>query len=65
VNRAPSSAFRRGEIRSEILASVRPRTFAFVPADRRVDDAAWSGAVAQRGPFARALREVSAGVMAP
>jgi MinD-like ATPase involved in chromosome partitioning or flagellar assembly len=65
VNRAPSSAYRRGEIRSEILACVHPRTFAFVPADRRVDDAAWSGAVARKGPFARALREVTAGLVAP
>jgi MinD-like ATPase involved in chromosome partitioning or flagellar assembly len=65
VNRAPSSAYRRGEIRSEILACVRPRTFAFVPVDRRVDDAAWSGAVARKGPFARATREVTAGLVAP
>jgi MinD-like ATPase involved in chromosome partitioning or flagellar assembly len=65
VNRAPPSAYRRGEIRSEILACVQPRTFAFVPTDRRVDDAAWSGAVARTGSFARALREVTAGLATP
>ena len=63
VNCAPASAYRRGEIRSEILACVVPRTLVFVPADRRVDDAAWSGAVVRKGPFARGVREVAAGLM--
>jgi MinD-like ATPase involved in chromosome partitioning or flagellar assembly len=64
VDRAPASAYRRGEIRSEILACVAPRTLVFVPADRRVDDAAWSGAVVRKGPFARSVREVAAGLFA-
>jgi ATPases involved in chromosome partitioning len=60
VNRAPASAYRRGEIRTEILGSVRPESLTFVPTDRRVDDAAWSGGVVKRGPFVRAVRELAA-----
>jgi MinD superfamily P-loop ATPase len=65
VNRAPSSTFRRGEIRSEILGCVAPDSLAFVPADRRVEDAAWSGAVVGRGAFARAVGDVATGLVAP
>jgi MinD-like ATPase involved in chromosome partitioning or flagellar assembly len=64
VNRAPSSAYRRGEIRSEILACVAPNTLGFVPADRRVEDAAWAGDVVRRGPFVRGVRDVAAGLIA-
>lgn len=63
VNRAPSSAFRRGEIRSEIVACVRPEAFAFVPADRRVEEAAWSGALIRRGAFVRAVRDLASGLV--
>lgn len=59
VNRAPRSAFRRGEVRAEILGIVRPETITFVPADRRVEDAAWSGGLVKRGSFARAMRDVA------
>jgi MinD superfamily P-loop ATPase len=62
VNRAPASAYRRGEIRAEILGCVSPAALHFVPADRRVEDAAWSGAVVRRGAFARAVREVAIGL---
>jgi MinD-like ATPase involved in chromosome partitioning or flagellar assembly len=62
VNRAPSSAFRRGEIQSELLAAVRPQTLVFVPADRRVEDAAWSGELVRRGSFARAIKDVASGL---
>jgi len=64
VNRAPASAFRRGEIRSEIFGCVRPESLVFVPADRRVEDAAWSGGLVKRGAFARAVRDVAAAVVA-
>jgi MinD-like ATPase involved in chromosome partitioning or flagellar assembly len=64
VNRAPSSAFRRGEIRAEIFGCVRPESLVFVPSDRRVDDAAWSGGLVRRGAFARAVRDVAAAVVA-
>jgi MinD-like ATPase involved in chromosome partitioning or flagellar assembly len=65
VNRAPASAYRRGEIRTEILGSVRPESLSFVPADRRVEAAAWAGGVVRRGAFARAVREVAARLAEP
>lgn len=64
VNRAPASAYRRGEIRTEILACVQPEGLVFVPADRRVEDAAWSGGLVRRGAFARGVREVAAEIVA-
>jgi MinD-like ATPase involved in chromosome partitioning or flagellar assembly len=59
VNRASASAFRRGEIRAEIFASVHPESLTFVPADHRVEDAAWAGALVARGAFARAVRDIA------
>jgi MinD-like ATPase involved in chromosome partitioning or flagellar assembly len=59
VDRAPASAFRRGEIRDELAATVAAASITFVPTDARLDDAAWSGAVATRGPFARAVRDLA------
>jgi cellulose biosynthesis protein BcsQ len=65
VNRAPTSAFRRGEIRAEITSCVRSESLAFLPFDGRVEDAAWSGALVRRGAFVKALRGVAVGVIAP
>jgi MinD superfamily P-loop ATPase len=64
VNRAPASAFRRGEIRTEILGCVQPEALVFVPGDRRVEDAAWSGGLVRRGGFARAVRELANEIVA-
>jgi hypothetical protein len=64
VNRAPASAFRRGEIQAEIFGCVRPESLVFVPADRRVEDAAWSGGLVPRGAFVRAMRQVATALIA-
>ena len=64
VNRAPVSAFRRGEIRTELLMCVQPAALVFVPGDRRVEDAAWSGGLVRRGAFARAVRELANEIVA-
>jgi MinD superfamily P-loop ATPase len=64
VNRAPASAYRRGEIRAEILGCVQPEALAFIPPDRRVEDAAWAGGLVGRGPFARAVRAVAIKIVA-
>jgi MinD-like ATPase involved in chromosome partitioning or flagellar assembly len=65
VNRASAHAFRRGEIHSEIFQCVRPESLTFVPADRRVEAAAWSGGLVPRGGFARAVGEVAAKLIQP
>ncbi|MEZ5169935.1 MAG: hypothetical protein R3A49_04215 [Acidimicrobiia bacterium] len=55
VNRAPREPFKRSEIEREIVRTHRPAGLTFLPADRRVEAAAWSGAIVERGPFSRAV----------
>jgi MinD superfamily P-loop ATPase len=59
VDRAPMSAFRRGEIQDEVRASAPAATITFVPSDRRVDEAAWAGTTVTRGPLFRAVRDLA------
>jgi Mrp family chromosome partitioning ATPase len=58
VNRAPDARFRRGELYEEISKSLPLGDVRFVPADRRVADAAWAGTPVARGPFSRAVAEL-------
>lgn len=55
VNRAPRGRFKRGELAHEIQRTVGVPTLTFLPADRRVEQAAWDGTVVGPGPFARAV----------
>ncbi len=55
VNRAPDERFRRGELFDEISESLAVVQVCFVPDDRRVADAAWSGTTVARGRFTRAV----------
>jgi MinD-like ATPase involved in chromosome partitioning or flagellar assembly len=64
VNRAPDARFRRGELYDEITSSLPLVDVAFVPADRRVADAAWDGTPVGRGPFTRALADIAKQVVA-
>jgi MinD superfamily P-loop ATPase len=64
ANRAPSARFRRGEIYEEVSNSLPLIDVAFVPVDRRVSDAAWSGAIVARGPFTRAVAGIAETVFA-
>jgi MinD-like ATPase involved in chromosome partitioning or flagellar assembly len=64
VNRAPDSRFRRGELYEEISTSLPLCDVRFVPADRRVTDAAWAGTPVAKGPFGRAVAELAAQVLA-
>jgi CO dehydrogenase nickel-insertion accessory protein CooC1 len=59
VNRAPSSAFRRGELYDEITSSIGVVDVGFVPTDPRVTVAAWAGQPVARGRFTRALARTS------
>ena len=54
VNRLAGGRFHRGELHTELVRSVEPRSLTFVPEDRRVADAAWDGVLATRGPAAKA-----------
>jgi MinD-like ATPase involved in chromosome partitioning or flagellar assembly len=59
VNRAPASAFRRGELYDEITSSVHVVDVGFVPTDSHVTVAAWAGQPVARGRFTRALARTS------
>ncbi len=64
VNRAPSAAFRRGELYDEISSSIDVLEVAFVGGDSRVSDAAWDGRPVARGRFTRTVSRLANVVMA-
>ena len=51
LNRAPTDRYRRAELTSEIYRTFTPASLTFVPSDRRVERAAWTGELVPRGPF--------------
>lgn len=55
VNRAPAEAFRRAEIREEIIRTYPAAAFAFVPDDAKVTRAGWAGTPVERSAFTRAV----------
>jgi MinD-like ATPase involved in chromosome partitioning or flagellar assembly len=59
VNRAPSAAFRRGELYDEIASSIDVADIAFVGVDPRVVDAAWDGRPVARGRFTRTISRLA------
>ncbi len=64
VNRAPDARFRRAEIFEEITTSLPTVEVVFVPTDKRVGDAAWSGTAVARGSFTRAVAAIAEHVVA-
>jgi MinD-like ATPase involved in chromosome partitioning or flagellar assembly len=63
VNRAPSAAFRRGELYDEIASSIDVADIAFVGVDPRVVDAAWEGRPVARGRFTRTVSRLARAVV--
>jgi MinD-like ATPase involved in chromosome partitioning or flagellar assembly len=59
VNRAPSAAFRRGELYEEIASSIDVAEVAFVGTDSHVVDAAWDGRPVSRGRFTRTISRLA------
>lgn len=62
-NRTPSSSFKRTEVEDELRAACTPASVHFVPADPRVDGAAWAGAVPEPGPFRKAVARLAEGAL--
>ncbi|MFO1537859.1 MAG: hypothetical protein ACKOVH_08545, partial [Actinomycetota bacterium] len=60
VNRAPAGRARRAEIVGALQRGGGVARCTFVPADPRVDDAAWAAGLVGRGPFARATEQLGA-----
>jgi MinD-like ATPase involved in chromosome partitioning or flagellar assembly len=59
LNRAPGGAYRRSELAREVFRSFAPASLHVLPADRRVEEAAWNGRLVKSGPFARAVAELA------
>ncbi|MEX2619140.1 MAG: hypothetical protein WD250_02865 [Egibacteraceae bacterium] len=59
-NRAPASRYKREEVAAELRRNVTATTLTFLPADRRVEAAAWACALVAPGPFSRAVGEFTA-----
>lgn len=59
INRAPSDAFRRREVETELQEHASPASVSFVGYDRKVAEADWSGELVSAGPFARSIEEVA------
>lgn len=57
VNKAPSNPAVRGQIETELvnITGERLNSIVFVPADRRVERAAWDASTVDKGPFLRTL----------
>jgi MinD-like ATPase involved in chromosome partitioning or flagellar assembly len=55
LNRAPADKYRQAELTAEVYRTVSPASLTYVPHDRRVERAAWSGDVVGRGPFSASM----------
>jgi MinD-like ATPase involved in chromosome partitioning or flagellar assembly len=51
LNRAPTGWYQRAELTQEIARTFTPASLTFVPTDRRVERAVWTGQLVPRGPF--------------
>ncbi len=58
VNRSTRSAYREGEIEREIRRTFAPATLTFLPDDRRIEAACWSGEAVVNGPLVRAIHRL-------
>lgn len=59
INRIGRSPYQRGEIEAELQRAVPGLPVVFLPEDKRVSEAAWSGTTVGRGPFLRAVRRLA------
>jgi MinD-like ATPase involved in chromosome partitioning or flagellar assembly len=58
-NRAPADKYQRAELVAELYRVITPASLTFVPADRRVERAAWAGDLVSRGPFTASVTELA------
>lgn len=59
VNRAPESAFERGELTEEIRRVFVPTSLTFIPDDRHVGKAAWRGELVVSGAFVKGVARLA------
>lgn len=58
-NRVPSSGFKRAELAEELRRTFSPPVLAFLPEDRRVGEAAWTGEIPTSGPWVKAVASLA------
>jgi MinD-like ATPase involved in chromosome partitioning or flagellar assembly len=63
VNKAPYGDFARSEIAGEIRRTYTPASLHFVPADPRVETAAWRGEMVKPGPFTKGVAHLARWVL--
>lgn len=63
VNRMPADGFLRTEWSGELERTFTPASLWFLPEDPRVGRAAWDGRLPDRGPFAKAARQMAIGLV--
>lgn len=61
--RAPKDGFGRAELAESLWADVHPASVSLLPADPRVEAAAWAGGFARHGPFTRGVAALACAVM--
>lgn len=62
-NRAPSAAFRRGELTTEITRTVPAASLWYLPDDQAVERAAWAGTLVRSTAFTRELEQAARAVL--
>lgn len=63
VNRMPGDGFLRTEWSSEFERTFTPASLWFLPEDPRVGRAAWDGRLPDRGPYAKAVRQMATSLL--
>lgn len=58
-NQVPRRRFHQTEIRAELRSAFPNLPIVMVRSDPRVTEASWEGALARRGPFSRAMRQMA------
>ncbi|MDP9389221.1 MAG: hypothetical protein M3Q48_15225 [Actinomycetota bacterium] len=61
--RAPKDGFGRAELAESLWADVHPASVSLLPADPRVEAAAWAGGFARPGSFTKGVAALAAAVM--
>lgn len=63
--RAPKDSFGRAELGESLWVDIAPASVSLIPADPRVEAAAWAGGFARRGPFTKSVAALADAVISP
>ncbi len=63
INRSNKSSYEQGELIREVQRTYTPAAITFVPSDKRVHDAAWSGEFVTNGPFYKGVAALAGAIL--